>query len=81
MWTQALCGELEPRIPGTLLRSLWWCFVLLKALLGFTWVFALRQTGPGKVDNEGVEEGLRLRERRRRYGIPDRPVYRRNVFR
>ena len=42
MWTQALCGELEPRIPGTLLRSFWWCFVLLKALLGFTWVFVLR---------------------------------------
>ena len=40
-----------------------------------------RATGPGEVDSEGVEEGLQLRERRRRYGIPDRPVYRRNVFR
>ena len=36
--------------------------------------------GPGEVDSKGVEEGLRLRKRRRRYGIPDRPVYRRNVF-
>ena len=30
-----------------------------------------RVTGPGEVDSEGVEKGLRLRERRRRYGIPD----------
>ena len=39
-----------------------------------------RAPGPGEVDSEGVEEGLRLRKRRRRYGIPNRPVYRRNVF-
>ena len=48
MWTQALCEELEPRIPGTLLRSLWWCFVLLKALLGFTGVFVLRHRRNGR---------------------------------
>ena len=39
-----------------------------------------RAPGPGEVDSEGVEEGLRLRKRRRRYGILDRPVYRWNVF-
>ena len=43
------------------------------------WNGTVRQA-PGEVDSEGVEEGLRLRERRRRYGIPDRPVHRRNVF-
>ena len=37
-----------------------------------------RAPGPGEVDSEGVEEGLRLWKRRRRYGIPDRPVYRRD---
>ena len=31
----------------------------------------------GEVDSKGVEEGLQLRKKRRRYGIPDRPVYRR----
>ena len=40
-----------------------------------------RAPGPGEVDSEGVEKGLRLRKRRRRYGIPDRPIYRRDVFR
>ena len=40
-----------------------------------------RAPGPGEVDSKGVEEGLRLWKRRRRYGIPDRPVYRRDVFR
>ena len=40
-----------------------------------------RASSPGEVGSEGVEEGLRLRKRRRRYGIPDQPVYRRDVFR
>ena len=40
-----------------------------------------RASSPGEVDSEGVEEGLRLRKRKRRYGIPDRPVYRQDVFR
>ena len=40
--TQALLDKLESRIPGTLLGLLWWCFILFKALLGFTWVFVLR---------------------------------------
>ena len=44
MWTPALCSQLEPRIPGTILRSLWWCFVLFTALLGFTWVSILRHS-------------------------------------
>ena len=35
----------------------------------------------GEVDREGMEESLRFRKRRRRYGIPDRPVYRWDVFR
>ena len=34
----------------------------------------------GEVDREGMEESLRFRKRRRRYGIPDRPVYRWYVF-
>ena len=41
---QALPDKLESRIPGTLLGLLWWCFVLFRALLGFTWVFVLRQS-------------------------------------
>ena len=32
--------------------------------------------GPGEVDNEGVEEGVWHRKRRRRHGILDRPVHR-----
>ena len=39
---QALLDKLESRIPGTILGLLWWCFVLFRALLGFTWVFVLR---------------------------------------
>ena len=34
-----------------------------------------RAPGPREVDSEGVEEGLRLRKRRRRYGIPDQRCY------
>ena len=30
-----------------------------------------RAPGPGEVDRVGMEKGLRLRMRRRRYGIPD----------
>ena len=41
---QALLDKLESRIPGTILGLLWWCFVLFRALLGFTWVFVLRHT-------------------------------------
>ena len=37
-------------------------------------------SSPREVDSKRVEEGLRLRKRRRRYGFPDQPVYRRNVF-
>ena len=40
-----------------------------------------RASSPGEVDSKGVEEGLRLRKRRRRYGFSDRPIYRRDVFR
>ena len=40
-----------------------------------------RAPNPGEVDSKGVEEGLRLWTRRRRYGIPDRSVYRWDVFR
>ena len=39
-----------------------------------------RALGPGEVDGERVAQGLWLRKRRRRLGIPDRPVYRRYVF-
>ena len=42
-WTLAPCGKLEPRIPRTILWLLWWCFSLFEALLGFIWVFVLRQ--------------------------------------
>ena len=40
-----------------------------------------RASSPGEVNSKRVEEGLRLRKRRRRYGFPDRPVYRWDVFR
>ena len=40
-----------------------------------------RAPSPREVDSEGVEEGLRLRKRRRRYSILDQLVYRWNVFR
>ena len=42
MRTLAPCDKLEPRIPGPILWSLWQCFGLFRALLGFTWVFVLR---------------------------------------
>ena len=40
-----------------------------------------RASSSGEVDSKGVEEGLRLRKRRGRYGFLNRSVYRRNVFR
>ena len=43
---QALLDKLESRILGTILGLLWWCFVLFRTLLGFTWVFVLRQPHP-----------------------------------
>ena len=39
---EPLFSRLVFGIPGTLIGLLWWCFVLFKALLGFTWVFVLR---------------------------------------
>ena len=35
-----------------------------------------RAPGPGEVNSEGVEEGVWLRKRRQRHGIPDQPVHR-----
>ena len=31
----------------------------------------IRASSPGEVDRKRVEEGLRLRKRRRRYGLPE----------
>ena len=40
-----------------LLGSLWWCFVLFKALLGSTWVFVLRQQKPKRVRGKKGKDG------------------------
>ena len=59
-WIQALSDKLESRIPGTLLGLLWWCFVLFRTLLGFTWVFVLR---PWNLKNEEfIQQFVLIRE-------------------